>query len=855
MAQAERLYRAILQAQPDQPDANHNLGVLECQRGRPLAALPHLKMATAVHPGQGQYALSYAAALLATGHADDALNAIDAAIGRGLNTAEAGELRRQAAFAIESRSRDANRSQATSGKSAKKVKATGHLPSRKAKLSQAEIDRIASLFNSGRYIELESWARVLVERSPDSGIAWKALGLSLGAQGKNPVPASRKAAKLLPDDVQVHSNLGKALTALGEWDEAVASCRRALQIDPADASAHFYLGNALHGRGQLDDAAASYGRALKFRPQYFEAANNLANALKDLGQFADALMNFERSLEIKPDSAEVWTNKGLLLGELKRFDEALACHDKAICLDQNLAQAWSNKGLVLQDLKGFDDALACYDKALQLDAGFAGAWLNKGITLNELGRSDDALPCLENAVRSKPDYAPAYLGRGDVLLSLWQIDGALTNYRHATDLMHDSGDALNKLVFNLNYLPGHSAANSFAEARRFGELLARKAKPYAHWSNVPDPTRRLRIGLVSGDFRQHAVGYFLQSVLAAAHASDNLEFFAYSTHFRSDALTERFMTYCQGWRLATGLSDESLARLVRSDGIDILIDLSGHTQHNRLAMFAWKPAPVQVSWLGYFATTGIAAIDYLIADPHTLPESDEGNFIEEIWRLPETRLCFTPPDIDVAVSPLPALTNGFITFGCFNNMAKVNDTVVTAWARILNSVPDSRLFLKNTQIGQVSVRERIVDRFADHGIDKERLILEGRSPRAEYLDAYQRVDIALDPFPYPGGTTTVEGLWMGVPALTLAGERFISRQGVGFLMNMGMDAWIAADADDYVARATSHAADVQALASLRGRLREQLMISPVCDAARFARHFETALRGMWARWCTSGNGA
>jgi len=300
---------------------------------------------------------------------------------------------------------------------------------------------------------------------------------------------------------------------------------------------------------------------------------------------------------------------------------------------------------------------------------------------------------------------------------------------------------------------------------------------------------------------------------------------------------------------ARPLSDERLAHKIREDRIDILIDHSGHTAHNRLPMFAWKPAPVHVSWLGYFATTGVAAMDYLIADPWTLPESEEANFTEKIWRLPQTRLCFTAPDVDLPVPPLPALENGTITFGCFNNLTKMNDSVVALWARILTAVPRSRLFLKAKQLGEASVKQSIVERFAGHGIHSERLTLEGRSPRPEYLAAYQRVDIGLDPFPFPGGTTTAESLWMGVPVLTLAGERFLARQGVGLLMNAGLPDWIAADPEDYVARAVSHAGELHRLAALRSGLRAQVLASPIFDAPRFARHFEAALRGMWQAWC------
>ena len=280
-----------------------------------------------------------------------------------------------------------------------------------------------------------------------------------------------------------------------------------------------------------------------------------------------------------------------------------------------------------------------------------------------------------------------------------------------------------------------------------------------------------------------------------------------------------------------------------------MIDLSGHTANNRLPLFAWKPAPVQVTWLGYFATTGVSAIDYMIADPWTLLESQEVFFTEKIWRLPETRMCFTPPDVTLEVSPLPALSNGFVTFGCFNNLSKMNDEVVALWAKILREIPQSRLFLKAKQLNQPSVRLEVSERFAALGVDVSRLVLEGFETRSQYLTAYHQVDIGLDPFPFPGGATSAESLWMGVPVLTLMGASFISRQGIGLLMNAGLPEWIASDEDDYLARAVSHANNLQGLQTLRQALRQQVLASPIFDAPRFAHHFESALRGMWIKWC------
>jgi protein O-GlcNAc transferase len=298
------------------------------------------------------------------------------------------------------------------------------------------------------------------------------------------------------------------------------------------------------------------------------------------------------------------------------------------------------------------------------------------------------------------------------------------------------------------------------------------------------------------------------------------------------------------------LTDAALADRIRQDQIDILIDLSGHTGFNRLPVFAWKAAPIQATWLGYFSTTGVAAIDYLIADPVTLRQTEEKYFTETIWRLKQTRLCFTPPsDASPAPGPLPALANGHVTFGCFNHLSKMNDAVVAVWSRLLHAVPGSRLFLKSPPLADAQVRQQTIARFSQRGIDASRLLFEGLSAKQAYLAAYCQVDVALDPFPYPGGTTTMEALWMGVPVLTLEGERFLSRQGVGLLKTAALDAWIATDENDYVERGAALAADLPALAALRARLREQVRASPLCDAPRFAADLTAALREMWRRWC------
>jgi predicted O-linked N-acetylglucosamine transferase (SPINDLY family) len=597
-----------------------------------------------------------------------------------------------------------------------------------------------------------------------------------------------------PDVGFVWKILGAVLVAQGK--DGVQALQKAIELLPGDVESHSNLGNALKASGQLAQAVASYQKAVALKPDFLAGHFNLGIALNDLGRSLEAIASYRRALQLQPNLPDAHFNLGIALKDAGQANEAVASYRKALQLKPDHVGALCNMGIVLKDMGQYDQAVANFKLALTLQPDLADAHNNLGNLLKDLGQLDEAVACFRKALAARPDFAEAH----------------------------------SNLIFTLNYVPG---------------------QPFTTWANTRDMARPLRIGLVSGDLGNHPVGYFVEGVLAAlaAQAADRLSIFVYATRASDDALAERIKASCAGWCPTMGMPDARLAEQIRSDGIDILIDLSGHTGYNRLSMFAWKPAPVQASWLGYFATTGVAAIDYLIADPWNLLASEEAHFTEQIWRLPETRLCFTPPEADVVVSPLPALANGHVTFGCFNNLTKMNDGVVALWSRVLQAVPGSRLRLKAKQLDEASVRDSVLERFAAQGIGPGLLVLEGRTRRAEYLASYGQVDIGLDPFPFTGGTTSAESLWMGVPVLTLAGDRLVSRQGVGLMMNAGLADWVATDADDYVARAVAHASDLPRLAALRSRLRQQVQASPIFDAQRFAPLFEAALRGMWTRWC------
>lgn len=604
--------------------------------------------------------------------------------------------------------------------------------------------------------------------------------------------------------------LGVALLQQGRHEAARIAFVRASEILPRDAETWDHLGVVERISGDLAAAEKCFARSLALLPARPETWVNRGNLQIDQAKFDAALGSFQRALELQPDSVEAIGNLGNVLRNLGRLDEAADQCKRALALRPDLAEIHCNLGNVQRDLGQFDAAIASYQRALDLNPALAEAHGGLGRAFVDRGRLEEALSSYEQAVRLRPELL----------------------------------DVHSNLLNTMNHIDRLSPAQNLDAARRFGQQATRRVRrAFTEWA-APAPDGVLRVGLVSGDLRQHPVGYFLESVLAHCPPG-RIELHAYSTFDQDDAVSARLRLHFASWTSLKSMDNESAAQRIHADGIHILLDLSGHTARSRVPLFAWRPAPVQASWLGYFATTGLAEMDYLLADPQVVPEGEETHFTEKIWRLPETYLCFTPPDEALDVTTLPALREGCMTFGSFNNLIKLNDRVTALWARILQGVPGSRLFLKTALLDDPTSRDIIRRRFEALGIEPARLILEGRAPRAELLACYNRMDIALDPFPYPGGTTSVEALWMGVPVITRRGSHFLSHVGETIAHNAGLADWIAADDDAYVALAIARSRDLPALGALREGLRRQVLASPVFDAPRFGEHFITALHGMW----------
>jgi predicted O-linked N-acetylglucosamine transferase (SPINDLY family) len=635
----------------------------------------------------------------------------------------------------------------------------------------------------------------------------------------------------------------------GQIEAAESACRRALAADPNDANALHLLGLIAFQTGQADAGNQLISRAMVI--QWSQAAPHFeaGNAFKSQGRWEDAAAAFRRALEIAPLHFANYTGLGSVLQLQGKVDESVDCFRKAAELNPADAFTQFSLGDALKELGQLEAAIVAYRRALELAPNEPAIYGGLGFAFLLQGKLAEAIRCFERGVELQPGSAVSYSNLGGALQNAGRLDETIACLRKALELKPDHAKARSNLLHTLQYRSGVTLAELAAAHAEFEKVSAAPLR--AEWqpqAGDRDSERPIMLGFMSPCFSQHPVGHF---VIRAVENLDRERFkvVCYSDRIGADDWTKRFQAASAVWRDTNNLSQAELAEQIRADRIDILFDLAGHTAKNRLLVCARKPAPIQITWADYVGTTGLAAIDYLLADRYEVLPEAEAHYCERVLRMPNGYICYDPPPYAPAVTELPAVRQGFVTFSSFNHRPKITFEMVEVWAQILRRVPGSRLVLKNRGMDDAAVAGALRAEFRRQGIEPGRIECQGWSAHAQLLAEYQRIDLALDTFPYNGGLTTCEALWMGVPVITCPGETFASRHSLSHLSNAGLTDTIARDLDEYVDVAVGLATDLPRLAGLRKELRTRVAASPLCDGKRFADDLMHVLRGVWREWC------
>lgn len=652
--------------------------------------------------------------------------------------------------------------------------------------------------------------------------------------------AREEAARLYQQAVAAHQ--------AGRFDEADELYRRTIANDSQHSNAMQMRGVIRLQHGQFDEAVKLISRAVAVDPANGQAYSNLGTALMELKRYDEALEALRSAAKLQPDNPDVLGNFGRALRRRNHYAEAVDVYRRATELAPNRPGLFSALGVALAESGDFKGALEAHEQALAMAPDRADLRNNVAHVHRIMGENAKAEAAFREAVALDPNHGEFRLGLGRSLNLQGKIGEALDHYRAAQDAGVQSTKFEIALMFYQNHVLENDPRQAVVDARKYAARRTATAKEFTSWLTSPEADRPVRVGWVSPDFKSHPVGRFLDAVL---HQIDpaRVEMYAYSQENRpGDPVYESIRKAIPRWCKVEEMSDEELAHRIRRDRIDVLVDLTGHTANNRLGVFAFKPAPVAVTWLGYFATTGYDAIDYVLCNRWLVPENEEDQWVEKPWRLEDTHWCYTEPKGNIPVVDTPALAGTPFTFGSYNNFEKINDATMETWARCVKAVPNSRLLLRSSL--QSGFQEaRLKEGFAALGLTEEQVIIESAGKNyEEHLQSYGMLDIALDPFPYNGGTTTTESLYMGVPVLTLRGDRFVAHLAETNLQSAGLADWIAMDRDDFVAIAQRWAGDLPALNALRLGLRERVLASRLFDAKRFARDLEDAFQGMWHKW-------
>ena len=627
-----------------------------------------------------------------------------------------------------------------------------------------------------------------------------------------------RLCKEAPQDVDAWQQLGMLHIQAGDYASARECLQRVIELSPEDTAARYNLAKILSLQGHLQEAVAQYEQVVRAEPGFAAAWNNLGNLLFNLGRLREAEPVIRRALELAPKPG-LYATLGWVLTDLQRHAEAREYLQQALQFDPHNAEVHFSLGVVSKAQGKAMEAMAHFRQAIDRNPDMARAYANMGMVLEDLGRVAEAVGYFEKFLELQPDEPGRYSNLSNLLF--------LQSY--------------NVLLPPREMLEAHQAWDRIHGG-------AEKAATFTHARNG-SPDKRLRIGYVSPDFRNHPVSYFIEPILAA-HDHERVEVYCYAEVALPDAVTQRLQGHAHVWRSTVGMGDEAVARMIHEDGIDILVDLAGHTAGNRLQAFTYRPAPVQATYLGYFTTTGLSTMDYWISDEVLHPQDTVELASETIYRLPRCCVGYVAPEDSPEVMARPAGEDGMI-LGSFNELTKLTPAAIRLWSLVMTALPDARLLLKARRLDNASVQEDLAQRFAAHGIPRSRLIFYPRTASfRQHMATYGEMDIALDPLPRTGGTTTMEALWMGVPVVTLAGERFIERLSASVLAAIGLEELVAESEADYIDKVCALAADHERRQALRSSLRQRMSESSLCNARSLARAMEDAYADMWHRYIT-----
>ncbi len=750
---------------------------------------------------------------------------------------------------------------------------------------QEALQQAVSLQNQGRQGEAEAYYEAILRVDAYQPDALHLLGLIASANRNydKAIGLIGKALEVAPASPLFYGNLGVVLRQAGRIDEAIIAYRESIRFDPNSSDNFFNLGKSLKLKGEREEAEASFRKSIQLNPKKHSPWLSLMNLYVDRKQLEEAIQIGLDGLGHCPGNSQIHMNLGVVYKRLGQTDKTLDYYRKSVALDPRNAEALCRLANSLVDRNLTDEALELVRRAQSLEPSNMHVLTSAGILESALGNVESAVQLFRSAIRLHPEHSTAYVhlaialrkqgritealavvedaarfnaitaevlaNKAGLLVSLGRLDEAEALFIDAINERDGFRDSHANLLMCMQYSTKATLETILDEHCEWNDLYAAGVEQGGVFSNSRDPDRRLRIGFVSGDLGMHPVGYFTVRMFEAMNR-DQVDTYVYSDRPGRDPIAARIEKSVSRWNDSAPLSDNGLYEKIRSDEVDILFDLAGHTAANRLMVFAKRAAPIQMTWAGYVGTTGLVEMDYLLADRFHVSAEMEPFFRESILRMPNGYVTYEPPANAPDITELPMLANGFITFAAMCNPAKVNPKVLEVWSEILNQVPHSRLLLYYSGWSDLGNQKRVRNALGAN-ISEDRMEFGYCGGPVETLKCYGRVDVALDTFPYSGGLTTCEAMWMGVPTITMPMDRFSGRHSLSHLSNVGLDDFVAKDVDHYIELAIGIEKSPESIKMIRKTLRQRMLQSPLCDGYRFSEDFLKLMRSVWQKWCQS----